>query len=150
MIYAVTLRAVYPQSPEEVFAGAMHLGEMKTAMTAIARYEGLPDGLVKQGDEYTVDVVMWGVLKTKGHVMRVETLDWDARVLQSREHNPSVVRWDHTLSLDAHPQGSLWTDHIILDAGWQTPLVARFCRYVYSHRHRARNALRLERRISRQ
>lgn len=128
----------------------MHLGEMKAAMTAIARYQGLPDGLVQQGDAYTVDVVMWGLLRTKSHVMRAETLDWDARVLQSREHKPGVARWDHTLSLSSHPKGSLWTDNIVVDAGWQTPLVARFCRCVYSHRHGARNALSLKRHISRQ
>ncbi|WP_299412491.1 hypothetical protein [uncultured Sulfitobacter sp.] len=150
MPYAVTLRAVYPRDPDTVFAEALHFGEMKQAMAKIAIYEGLPDGEVAAGERFTVDVLMWGFLRTKNHVMYVESLDCAARVLQSREHNPSVARWDHTLSLDPHPQGALWTDHIVLEAGWQTPFVARFCRYVYSHRHRTRGALSLTREIIRQ
>ena len=150
MPHAVTLRAVYPQDPDTIFAECLHLGEMKQAMSAIARYDGLPDDEVKAGDTYTVDVVMWGFLRTKNHVMHVESLDRDARVLQSREHNPSVARWDHTLTLEPHPEGALWTDHIILDARWQTPFTARFCRYVYSHRHRVRGALSLTRTIVKQ
>ena len=149
MPHAVTLCAVYPRDPDTVFAEALHLGEMKQAMAAIARYDGLPDGKVSAGDSFTVDVLMWGFLRTKNHVMQVESIDHTARILQSREHNPSVARWDHTLSLDPHPKGARWTDYIVLDAGWQTPFVARFCRYVYSHRHRTRNALSVNCEINR-
>lgn len=140
MARVVTIEAIYPDDPDSIFAGALDLAEMKQAMAGIARYEGLPDGVITEGDTHTVDVLMWGWMRTRGYVMRVERLDRTARVLQSREHNPQVSRWDHTLSLSSHPQGALWTDRIVLEAGWQTRFTAMFCRYVYSHRHKARNA----------
>lgn len=139
----ITIEAVYPRAPEVIFAEALNLSEMKAAMAGIARYDGLPDGIVAEGDEMTVDVTMWGWLKTRNHVMRVERLDHAALVLQSREHNPQVKRWDHKLSLSEHPQGALWTDEIVLDAGWQTPFTALFCRYVYTQRHKRRDAISL-------
>ncbi|UWR23218.1 hypothetical protein [Sulfitobacter sp. S190] len=144
MARVVTITAVYPRDPELVFAEAMNLSEMKQAMHRIARYEGLPDGVIAQGDCYAVDVVMWGWLRTNNHVMQIETLDWDALYVQSREHNPAVARWDHRLSITPHEAGALWTDEIVLDAGWRTALTAYFCRYVYRHRHRSRDALSIK------
>ena len=73
--------------------------------------------------------------------MFVEKLDRAARVLKSREHNRSVTRWDHSLSIQPEGQGCLWTDRVVIDAergGWAT---ARFARYVYARRHRHRRAL---------
>ena len=137
----VTIIARYAQQADTVFAQALNLSEMKDAMSGIATYDGLPDGTVAQGDEYTVDVTLWGFLKTKGHVMRVENLDMRGRILQSREHNPNVKRWDHTLSVQPDGAGCLWIDRIVIDAGWNTFGTARFAKYVYSKRHRHRRAL---------
>ena len=141
MVTEVFITARYQADADTVFAQALHLAEMKDAMSGIATYKGLPDGVVTQGDEFRVDVTLWGFLKTKGHVIKVETLDKTARILQSREHNPSVKHWDHTLSVQPSESGCLWTDRVIIDAGWNTFGTALFAKYVYSKRHRHRNAL---------
>ncbi len=78
-----------------------------------------------------------------GHVIHVERLDQPARIIQSRESNPSIRRWDHTLSVQPDGARVRWTDSVILDAGWQTFLTARFCAYVYRRRHRHRQALEI-------
>lgn len=146
----VEIKAVHPGDPDRVFAEAMQFDELKSAMSGLATYDGLPDGAVaEEGQTYTVDVTLWGWLKNGGHVMHVERLDWEARLIQSREHNASVKRWDHCLTVEPHEQGALWTDRIVIDAGWQTPFTARFARYVYTYRHTHRSALSIEQSIRR-
>ncbi|MGR3321082.1 MAG: hypothetical protein ACU0DK_04030 [Pseudooceanicola sp.] len=149
MTRTVTTTAIYPEPPDAVFARARDLGDLTRAMTGLAAYEGMPDKLAEQGDRYEVDVTFWRVLRNPGHVIVVERVDPAARVMQSREHNPNVRRWDHTLTVAPHPEGSLWTDRVVIDAGWRTPVVARLCAHVYRHRHRARDGRDIATRIVR-
>lgn len=137
----ITVSAHYNQDADAVFGQALNLAELKDAMSGIATYDGLPDGVVKEGDELTVDVTLWGFVKTKNHVMKVESLDIAARILQSREHNPKVARWDHTLSVQPDGDGCIWTDRVVIDAGWNTFGTARFAKYLYTKRHTHRKAL---------
>jgi hypothetical protein len=51
-----------------------------------------------------------------------------------------VTRWDHTLTIEPRSSGAVWTDRIIIDAGIRSGLMARFGAYMYSRRHRYRNA----------
>ncbi len=143
----ITITAQYIGNADEMFEGALDLDEMRDAMAEIAQYDGLPSGKVKQGQTITVDVTMLGMMKTKGHVMYVETLDRKNRILQSRERNPDVKRWDHTLTIEQDDDFVLWTDRIVLDAGMTTWIAAFFCRYVYTHRHKVRKARKITRNI---
>ena len=149
MLYTVTVAATYAKNADDVFAGALNLSEMKEAMRGLAVYEGLPDSAIAQGDTLCVDVTMFGFLKTRNHTMHVERLDRDARVIQSREHNKGIKRWDHTLSVQPAGEGCLWRDTVVLDAGLMTFLTARFCRFVYTRRHRMRQALDIQTVIAR-
>lgn len=151
MALRLLVEAGYPEDPDAVFASALQFDELKAPMAGLATYEGLPEGgEAKESWIYTVDVTMWGVLKTKGHVIRVERLDRKGRRLQSREHNPSVKRWDHELTVEPDGEGGcLWRDSVVLDAGWMTPLTARFARMVYMRRHRKRGAATLRAGLSR-
>ncbi|MCB1337892.1 MAG: hypothetical protein KDK10_10750 [Maritimibacter sp.] len=149
MAYEVTIEARYPRDADTVFAEALNFAELREAMRGLARYDGLPDGVAYEGQSCTVDVTLFGILRNPGHHMHVERLDRAARILQSREHNPSVRRWDHTLSVQPEGTGCLWTDRVVIDAdrlAWGT---ARFARFVYTRRHRHRGALSIARTIRR-
>ncbi|MCI5043456.1 MAG: hypothetical protein MRY72_02065 [Aquisalinus sp.] len=147
MTALITVTALYDGNADAIFREAMNLSELVEAMSGLATYEGLPEEPAKEGETYTVDVTMWGFLKTRGHVMHVETLDYENRIIQSREHNPAIRRWDHNLSVQPLGDKVLWTDQIELDAGWRTFGAARFCAYVYQRRHKYRKALKITRTI---
>jgi len=140
MPHTITVEATYSSDADTVFAAALNPAEMKEAMRGIAVYEGLPDHDIAEGDTITVDVTMFGFLKTRGHHMYVERLDHAARLIQSREQNSGIRRWDHTLTVEPHGSGCLWRDRVVLDAGLLTFLTARFCSFVYTRRHRTRQA----------
>jgi hypothetical protein len=145
----VEVTAWYEGDADDIFIAALDFSELEEAMRGLAVYEGGPKGEVAEGDTYTVDVTFWGVFKNKGHVMHIEKLDRKGRVIQSREHNPAIRRWDHNLSVQPEGDCVRWTDAIVIDAGWQTAFAARFAAFVYQRRHRRRNALKIRRRIVR-
>ena len=140
----VAVEAVYPGNPDDIFSEALDLREMKESMKGLARYEGLPDRHFKQGDRFETTVTLFGILKNTYHVMEVETVDHQRRLVQSRESSPAFQRWDHTLTIEPHPLGALWRDRVVIDTGWSTPVSALICRHLYRHRHRQRNALGIE------
>ncbi|PJI92136.1 hypothetical protein BC777_0980 [Yoonia maricola] len=149
MPYTITVDATYGADADRVFEDALDFSEMQEAMKGLAVYEGLPDRAVQQGDTIYVDVTMFKILKTRDHCMHVERLDRDARIVQSREHNKAIKRWDHTLSVQPVDGGCLWRDRIVLDAGPTTCLTARFCQFVYARRHRLRKARSIQKSIVR-
>ncbi|MEO1015869.1 MAG: hypothetical protein AAFX08_11845 [Pseudomonadota bacterium] len=149
MAALVTVTADYKDDADDLFASALDFREMTDAMKGIAVYEGGPDGPVAEGMTFSVDVAMFGVMKTNGHAMHVETLDRPNRILQSREHSPAVKRWDHRLTIDQDGDVARWTDRIEIDAGWRTFGAARFARFIYAYRHRRRGALTIAKTVER-
>lgn len=149
MAYQVTITARHPRDADTVFSEACHFSEMVEAMRGIARYEGLPEAEAREGETYVVDVTLFGLVKNPGHTMFVERLDRAARVIQSREHNRSVSRWDHTLSVQPEGDGCVWVDLVIVDAPRSAWFTARFAAFVYARRHRHRGARSIEREIRR-
>ncbi|MEL7178813.1 MAG: hypothetical protein AAFN63_03195 [Pseudomonadota bacterium] len=149
MIYTITVEASYPADADRLFNEALDFSEMQEAMKGLAVYDGLPDRNVQQGETLCVDVTMFKFFKTRNHTMYVERLDHDTRIIQSREHNKQIKRWDHTLHVQPTDTGCLWRDMIVLDAGFTTFLAARFCRFVYARRRRLRQASRIKATIQR-
>ncbi len=144
MARAITIEAFYPGDADEIFASALDFSELRAAMSGLATYEGLPEGEAQEGQHYTLDVTLFGWMKNAGHEIFLETLNRQERWLQSRERNATIRRWDHHLSVQPHEKGAVWTDTVILDAGWQTWFVSLFVAYVYRYRHKRRETLSLK------
>lgn len=149
MAWEIVVAARYPRDADTVFAEALRTDELVEAMRGLARYDGLPEGEIAEGMSFTVDVTLFGIVRNPGHTMHVERLDRAARVVQSREHNPSVSRWDHTLSVRPEGDGCLWTDRVVIVARTNAWAIARFARFVYARRHRRRGALSITRAMHR-
>ena len=150
MARALILEARYRGDADTMFAGALDFGEMVAAMKGIAVYENAPEGEIVEGMTLSLDVTMFGFLKTRGHEITVARIDHAARIVESRERNPSIRRWDHTISIQPDGEtGVLWTDRVEIDAGWQSWGAVRFAGYVYGYRHRQRRALDIRRRYIR-
>lgn len=149
----VTVKAVYTGDADQIFDSALKFDELADAMAGFANYDGLPRGEAHQGEAHQgetcqVDVTLRGLIKMQGHVMHVERIDRAARIVQSREHGPQVQRWDHSLSVQPEGNRVIWTDRVVIEAGWRTWGTAQFARYVYTRRHRKRAALSLSSRVT--
>ncbi|WP_371170410.1 hypothetical protein [Aliiroseovarius sp. 2305UL8-7] len=140
MAYRIIVTATYPRDADTVFAEACEFSELVEAMKGIATYKGLPNEAVEEGKTYVVDVTLFGIIKNPGHTMFAERLDRQARIIQSRESNPSVSRWDHELSVQPRGSGAVWTDTVEIDASRGAWFTAQFARFVYTRRHKKRVA----------
>jgi hypothetical protein len=149
MAMIVEITAHYDTDPDVLFRSALCFSEMTEAMAGLATYSGLPaSDTACEGDTIIVDVTFWGVFKQKNHVLFIERLDPLQRIIQSRESGRGIERWDHNLSIRQQGSLAVWTDMIVIDAGWRTPLIARFAAFLYARRHRHRRAISIRRRLS--
>ncbi|MEL6748150.1 MAG: hypothetical protein AAFO79_10115 [Pseudomonadota bacterium] len=146
MPYRLLVTAVYSADIDDLFARARSFDELKAAMAGFATYEGIPAGAqAEEGATYVVDATLFGWYKVRGHTFHVERVDLAQRRIQSREHQPGVRRWDHCLTIaqGGHPEEAVWTDDVIIEAGWQSSAIAHMANRIYRHRHHVRSANQL-------
>lgn len=78
-----------------------------------------------------------GVLPLGTQRVRFVEIDHDARRAVTTESGGLVRRWDHVLTVVGPDRGpATYVDHVTIDAGPVTGLVAWFARRLYRHRHR--------------
>ena len=79
---------------------------------------------------------LFGILPLGMHTMFAERIDPVTREIQSRETG-LVRRWDHLLRVCSAGDGqTLYSDEIIIEAGWLTVFVWLFAQWFYRHRQR--------------
>ncbi|WP_224816201.1 hypothetical protein [Hasllibacter sp. MH4015] len=145
----LTVSATYSRDPGTVFAEAIDFDAMVDATKGLATYKGLPAGSFEEGKTYETYVTVWGWMHNPHYRIHVERLDHDARLVQSREQGRAIRQWDHTLTVEDHPTGSIWTDRIVIDSGLLTGYMVRVGRYLYQYRHRNRDAVAITASITR-
>ena len=80
---------------------------------------------------------LFGIIPLGLHTIFFERVDQVAREIQSRESEPLVRLWDHKVRvLSAGDDQTLYSDEIIIDAGWATLIVWLFAQWWYRHRQR--------------
>jgi hypothetical protein len=104
----VTFEAVDPPSFPEVWSEGEHLCALKLLGT-------LPIGEQVIGISYP-------------------PAEGQRRFLRDNGRSAGIRRWDHLITIEPEDGGTRYTDRLILDAGWRTPIVAAFAAQFYEHR----------------
>lgn len=80
---------------------------------------------------------LFGIILLGTHTIFLERIDPVAKEIQSRESEPLVRRWDHLIRVRPTSDGqTLYSDEIIIEAGWLTAFVWLFAQWFYRHRQR--------------
>jgi hypothetical protein len=80
---------------------------------------------------------LFGIIPLGIHSIFLERIDPVEREIQSREKDALVPRWDHLIRVRPTDDGeTLYSDEIIIEAGWLTPFVWLFAQAFYRHRQR--------------
>lgn len=132
--------AYYSADADTMFEKASSFADMIEVTKKISTYEGLPALPMVQGRTYVTNVKVFGLFESRDYAIRIDTLCKTTRRMQSSEHNDKVKSWKHTLDVVPHGDGSVWTDRVSIDAGAMTPILARYARFMYLHRHKQRQA----------
>lgn len=128
----------YPASAERLWALATDYAALGEVMEGIVHFEGLPPGRTQTGQKVDVMVSLFGRLPAQPYSMKVLECDDARRVLRSSEKGAGVKSWRHTLTVTETATGSRLRDVIEIDAGWLTPVFARWAKYLYGARHKPR------------
>ncbi len=131
----LTVSALYLRDADTVFAEALSFQEMAEATRGVATYKDLPKGNFVEGETYTLNVTVWGVMRNPNYQVHVERLDPLERVVQSREFGFMIRNWDHTLTVVPEGDGCRWTDRIEIDCSWATGYMAWVGSKLYRRRH---------------
>jgi hypothetical protein len=88
------------------------------------------------GMELEDRLLLLGFVPLGRHHIRIESVDGDARRLQTREHGSLVRRWDHTITVDPIDERSCrYTDQLEIEAGAPTAVIAVLARVLFRYRH---------------
>jgi hypothetical protein len=80
---------------------------------------------------------LFGIIPIGTHTIFIERIDPATREIQSREVGGLVRRWDHLICVRTTGEGqTLYSDAIIIEAGWLTLFVWLFAQWFYRHRQR--------------
>lgn len=137
----VRLTHEYPVDADRLWALATDLDALAGVSGRLVRFEGLPSGHCRTGQVIDLRVSLFGLLPWRPYRMRVISCDDAARRLVSEEEGMGVALWRHRLSVDATEAGARLTDEIEIEAGWKTPLVARWARMLYARRDAPRRRM---------
>jgi hypothetical protein len=95
----------------------------------------LPETL-GQGETLTLRLKVLG-LPANRHTLHLETVDHDARTVQTREHGGALRTWDHTIRVDPLTETTCrYTDEVEIEAGRLTPVAHAIANAFFAHRQR--------------
>lgn len=89
--------------------------------------------------ERTIQVksYLFGLIPLGTRTIHFDRVDAAAGEIATREHDPLVRRWDHTVRVRPARNGrTRYCDDVIVQAGLLTPLVWLFAQVLYRHRQR--------------
>lgn len=139
MAKPVVISHDYQASPAAVWHVATDFACFAEAMKGIATFEGMPtEGHLESGDVFEVKVRLFGWMPPMDYRMELAELDPNGHKFRSVESGGSIRRWEHVLTVTPLEDGARLTDHVTIDAGFSTPLMRLWARYVYTRRHAPR------------
>lgn len=137
---SLLVKAHYDMDADALFKRAICFADMMEATRPISSYRGLPAQTMEPGQTYRTDVRVFGLFNTRDYDIRVESICDASRRIETSESGGGVRMWRHTLEVQQDGDGAVWIDRVTIDAGGMTPVLARYARFMYRHRHARRKA----------
>ncbi|MHA6325859.1 hypothetical protein [Roseivivax sp. CAU 1753] len=87
---------------------------------------------------YVLRLTLWCRIPFGRQTVRISRPATDGPSRQLRDNGQSALirRWDHVMTVAPEGTGTRYSDHIEIEAGLLTPLIAAYARWFYGHRHR--------------
>lgn len=138
------VKAVYSTDAGSLFERASNFSDLIDATSKISTYYGLPAEPMKEGKTYTTDIRIFGIFRCDNYNITIKKVCSKTLCMESFETNEIVQIWSHRLQIQPTKTGAIWIDHVIMHAGARTPIVSRYAKFMYQHRHKMRGAESVE------
>jgi len=135
----VSVESTYNVDADALWRHVVRYDTLQTLMNTGAVKVRLPENEERAGDDIALTFRLWDCFPIGRWRIRVLERDDARRRLRSEESGIFVRRWAHVIEISERgPSRARQIDTIEIDAGWLTPLIARFARKEYAARARAR------------
>ena len=96
----------------------------------------LADARWVPGLELDDQLLLFGFIPMGRHHIRIETVDHEARLMQTREGSRLVATWDHHIEVEpVDARSCRYHDRLEIEAGSLTPVVGLFGYLLFRYRH---------------
>ena len=134
----LTLTHRYDVTPKRLWDLSTDLGSFEAMTRKLYRIQGLPEGRIHAGQDLRVKISIFGIGPWIDYRMHVLECDETAHRVVSEESGAGVKSWNHTFTVEPDGEGARLTDKLAIDAGWLSPVIGLWARYVYRSRHEPR------------
>ena len=131
----------YPVAADDLWEATMAYSALDRVMQGKVAFRGLPEGRPFQGQVIDLQVSLFGILPWQAYRIEMVEFSETQRLMRSSEGGAGVTAWRHTSRVVDTGSGSQIVDKIEIEAGWRTPFVALFAKWMYRARHKPRVAL---------
>ena len=135
----VYVESVLPCPPEKAWEEVQRPALLREVIRPLMRFVPAdPPQLPERWPEGTTmrfRIYLFGIIPLGTHTIFLERIDSEGREIQSRESAWLVRRWDHLIRIrPAADCQTLYSDEILIEAGWLTAFVWLFAQWFYRHR----------------
>ena len=128
----------YPCDADLLWEVVTEYTALNKVMVGLARFDGLPSGHMRQGQNFEIGLSLFGWFPPKPYHIEIVRCDHGSRTVETREHGLGLRCWRHTIRVMPTSKGSRLTEEIEIDGGCLTWLYALWAHLVYRARHAPR------------
>lgn len=132
--------SIFPAGPEEIWARLQLLRTLQHIASPFASFtplDGQADLVWREGQRFEFRFRLFCLLPLGTHTIDVVRFSAGDYEVYTRESNPHVPVWNHSIRLRAvDERGTQYTDEVEICAGWKTPFVYAWARLFYAHRQK--------------
>ena len=138
------VKASYYHDADELFERASNFSDLIDVTSRINTYRGLPPVPMEEGKTYNTDIKILVMFRCDNYDININKVCHKELLMESFESNDVVKLWSHRLQIKPTEYGSIWIDRVIINAGRRTPIISRYARFMYQHRHKHRGGHNIE------
>ncbi len=128
--------SAFPASKDVVFEKLKQLSTLQYIAAHYASFEPVDQRVSSWavGSTSSYRFRLFGIIPLGIHTIRIEQFDRDS--VRSREGNAHVPVWNHTIRLMEKGNKTIYTDEVVIEAGWKTVFVWLWAKAFYAHRQK--------------
>lgn len=141
MSKTIRLMHYYNTAPQKLWALAIDFAALAKVNEGRISFAGLPQGQCETGQSLDIKVKLFGKMPAEAYHIDILECDHTQMLMRSSEQTNGIKKWNHTMQVIAVGDGACLSDEIEIDAGFMTPIIALWAKYMYGARHKPRLSL---------
>ena len=135
---SITLTSIFPDSADEIIKRLQSVDTLQYIARPYAIFIPLDREVMwKEGGKFRFRLFIFGFIPIGVHVIHVDEFSSGGEYrIHTREYNPFMPVWNHTIVLKPLGEKTQYTDHVVMQARCFSGVAAMWAEFFYRHRQR--------------